>query len=98
MGMKLTYGVSTWLWTSPFQTSSIEELFPKIAAMGFDAVEIALEDPALVDAAAVKAGLEKYGLKAVVCGAFGPNRDLTSENKSIQLKCFDYIMACLELC
>jgi len=49
MSLNVTYGVSTWLWTSPFQTSSIAELFPKIAAMGFDAVEIAVEDPALID-------------------------------------------------
>ena len=68
MALNVTYGVSTWLWTSPFQTSSIEELFPKIAAMGFDAVEIAVEDPAVIDGAAVKAGLEKYKLKAIICG------------------------------
>ncbi|HKG08289.1 MAG TPA: sugar phosphate isomerase/epimerase family protein [Pedobacter sp.] len=98
MALHVTYGVSTWLWTSPFQTSSIEELFPKIAAMGFDAVEIAVEDPALIDGQAVKAGLEKYGLKAIICGAFGPTRDLTSENTSVHENCFKYIEACLDFC
>ncbi len=29
--------------------------------MGFDAVEIAVEDPALIDAEAVKKGLQQYG-------------------------------------
>jgi D-psicose/D-tagatose/L-ribulose 3-epimerase len=98
MALNITYGVSTWLWTSPFQTSSIEELFPKIAAMGFDAVEIAVEDPTLIDGAAVKAGLEKYGLKAVICGAFGPTRDLTHEDAAIHENCFKYIEACLDFC
>lgn len=98
MAAKITFGVSTWLWTSPFQTSTIEELFPKIAAMGFDAVEIAVEDPSLIDGEAVKAGLKKYGLKAVICGAFGPTRDLTHENPAIHQNCFEYIEACLDLC
>jgi len=98
MALNVTYGVSTWLWTSPFQTSSIEELFPKISAMGFDAVEIAVEDPALIDGEAVRAGLEKYKLKAVICGAFGPTRDLTHEDTSVHENCFKYIEACLDFC
>ena len=98
MALNITYGVNTWLFTSPFQTSSVEELFPKIAAMGYDAVEIALEDPSLVDAEAVKAGLEKYKLKAIMCGAFGPTRDLTSADPEVHQNCFQYIEACMDLC
>ncbi|MGY4385470.1 D-psicose/D-tagatose/L-ribulose 3-epimerase [Pedobacter sp. UYP24] len=98
MAAEITFGVSTWLWTSPFQTSSIEELFPKISAMGFDAVEIAVEDPDLIDGEAVKKGLEKYGLKAVICGAFGPTRDLTHEDPAVHQNCFNYIESCLDLC
>ena len=69
MPLDIKFGVSTWLWTSPFQTSSIDELFSKIAGMGYDLVEIALEDPDLVDGNAVKAALDNHGLKALVCGA-----------------------------
>lgn len=98
MSLQIKFGVSTWLFTSPFQTSSIEELFPKIAAMGFDAVEIAIEDPALIDGNAVKNALDKYNLKAIVCGAFGPTRDLTNEDPAIHEVCFKYIADCLDLC
>jgi len=42
MSLNITYGVSTWLWTSPFTTASAQELFPKISKMGFDVVEIAV--------------------------------------------------------
>jgi D-psicose/D-tagatose/L-ribulose 3-epimerase len=98
MSLQINFGVSTWLFTSPFQTSSIEELFPKIAAMGFDAVEIAIEDPALIDGNAVKNALDKYNLKAIVCGAFGPTRDLTNEDPAIHQNCFKYITDCLDLC
>lgn len=98
MSLQITFGVTTWLWTSPFTTKSISELFSKIAAMGFDAVEIAVEDPELIDANAVKKGLKQYGLQAVVCGAFGPTRDLTNEDTSIHENCFSYIRSCFDLC
>jgi len=98
MKLNITYGVSTWLWTSPFSTASIEPLFSKIAGMGFDVVEIAVEDPALINIDAVKKGLEKYNLRAVICGAFGPTRDLTSDDVAIHKNCFDYIEACLKIC
>jgi D-psicose/D-tagatose/L-ribulose 3-epimerase len=98
MALNIQYGVSTWLWTSPFTTASIETLFPKIAAMGFDVVEIAVEDPSLIDVKAVKEGLAKYGLEATVCGAFGPTRDLTHEDTAVHNQCFSYIANCLDIC
>ena len=98
MSLNLTYGASTWLWVSPFTTASIEPLFSKIAALGFDVVEIAVEDPDLIDIAAVKNGLEKYNLKGIICGAFGTTRDLTSDDPAIHENCFRYIDKCLEFC
>ena len=98
MPLDIKFGVSTWLWTSPFQTSAVDELFSKIAGMGYDMVEIALEDPDLVDGNAVKAALKHYGLKALVCGAFGPTRDLTNEDPAVHENCFKYIAACMDLC
>ena len=98
MAIQVKFGVTTWLWTSPFTTGSIHELFPKIAEMGFDAVEIAVEDPGLIDADAVKKGLKEYGLQAVVCAAFGPTRDLTNDDTAIHQNCFAYIRSCFDLC
>lgn len=98
MSINVKYGASTWLWVSPFQTSSVEELFSKISTMGFDAVEIAVEDPTLINIETVRAALQKYNLKAVVCGAFGTSRDLTSETPGVQQNCIKYIETCLDLC
>ncbi|WP_343307014.1 sugar phosphate isomerase/epimerase family protein [Chitinophaga niabensis] len=98
MALPVRFGVSTWLWTSPFSTAAIHELFPKIAEMGFDVVEIAVEDPALIDVKAVQEALVKYNLKANICGAFGPSRDLTHEDPAVHQNCFTYIAACLDIC
>lgn len=98
MSLDVTFGASTWLWTSPFTTASAEELFPKIAGMGFDAVEIAVEDPSLIDGRAVASALSSHGLKAIICGAFGPDRDLTHDDPAVHRNCLDYIRACIDLC
>ena len=98
MALDISYAVSTWLWTSPFSTASIHELFPKISTMGFDAVEIALEDPSLVDCKKLQEGLDQYGLKPIICGAFGPARDLTHDDETVHQNCFSYIEHCLDFC
>lgn len=98
MSLNIKYGVSTWLWTSPFKTESIDELFPKIAKMGYDVVEIAVEDPSLIDIKKVKKALNLYGLKGLICGAFGASRDLTSNDTSVHENCFSYIQSCFDFC
>ena len=98
MSLNIKYGVTTWLWTSPFETASAEDLFPMIAGMGFDVVEIALEDPSLIDVKVLKEVLKKYNLEPVICGAFGPTRDLTNEDPAVHKNCFSYIESCMDIC
>lgn len=93
--MKLA--VSTWLWTSPFATETVA-LFPKIKSMGYDAVEIPVEYPELINAEKVAQALKEYDLGVIVCGAFGPGRDFTNENPSIRRASHDYIDQCFRLC
>jgi D-psicose/D-tagatose/L-ribulose 3-epimerase len=96
MALSVTFGVSTWLWTSPFNRDTVA-LFSKIKNYGFDAVEIPVEDPALVDLKLVKQALQENGLKPIICGAFGPTRDLTNEDPKYHQTCFDYLDACFEI-
>ena len=97
MKNSINFAVSTWLWTSPFNTESVS-LFPKIRKMGYDAVEIPVEYPELIDPKPVKKALEDEGLIGIVCGAFGPSRDLTHENPAVHQECFDYLRQCFEIC
>ena len=97
MKNKLKYGVSTWLWQSPFTTESIS-LFPKIKSMGFDVVEIPVENPELINAKVVHNALIEYDLQPTVCGVFGPTKDLTHDDVSVHETCFRYIEKCFEFC
>jgi len=96
MALSVTFGVSTWLWTSPFNRDTVA-LFSKIKDYGFDAVEIPVEDPSLIDLKLVKKALQEQGLKPIICGAFGPTRDLTNEDPKYHQTCFDYLDACFEI-
>ena len=97
VAVNIKLGVSTWLWTSPFSTDSIS-LFSKIKSMGFDAVEIPVEYPEKINAKEVAKALQDNDLLPVVCGAFGPTRDLTHEDGAVHEACFHYIRQCFELC
>lgn len=97
MENKISYGVSTWLWESPFTTETVA-LFPKIKQMGFDAVEIPVEDPELIDPARVGQALAENGLQGLVCGVFGPGKDLTHKDKAVHEHCFSYLQQCFDLC
>ncbi|MBX2815115.1 MAG: sugar phosphate isomerase/epimerase [Saprospiraceae bacterium] len=93
----MQHGVITWLLTSPFRTETIE-LFEHIAQIGFTHVEIPIEDPSLIDGDLVAEALARYGLQAIACGAFGPSRDLTSEDIQLHHNTFGYVRECFALC
>jgi D-psicose/D-tagatose/L-ribulose 3-epimerase len=96
MGLDVKFGVSTWLWTSPFNSETLS-LFPKIKRMGYDFVEIPIEDPSLIDVKKVKEALVENDLEALICGAFGPSRDFTNDDPNYHRTCFDYIQACVKI-
>lgn len=89
-------GASTWLWVSPLTTIAAEELLPRIAALGFDAVELPLEDPSILDADLIRKIASDLDLTVSVCGAFGPGRDLTNSDASVRRSTLDYIRTCLD--
>jgi len=72
----MRFGINTFLFTSPF-TNASTKLFKTFKKWGFETVEIAVEDPAHIDPAYVKAELDKNGLVCgSVCACLGPDRDL----------------------
>lgn len=94
--MSVTFGASTWLWTSPF-SSDQGDLLRGIARLGFDAVELPIEDPDLVDPHKIRPVLEETGLTPYLCGAFGPGRDLTHPDASIRANTRAYISRLMDL-
>ena len=74
----MQFGANTFIWRSPFSTKTDLDLIDKIKEIGFDFIEIAVESSALIDLNDLKSTLQKKGMKAVMCGVFGPGRNLSS--------------------
>lgn len=92
----MRFGVNTFLWASPCTTAAVTELAPKVRSMGFDILEIAVEDPALIDVMLVKQVLQDHELDTIVCGAFGPNRNISSSDPQPRENAREYLIWLIE--
>jgi D-psicose/D-tagatose/L-ribulose 3-epimerase len=88
-------GANLWIWDSPVTTDVIRQRAPLVKALGFDAIELPLEDPSHWTASEVRPILEETGLTAGVCAAMGPGRDLTSLDRKVVEATQDYLRACI---
>ena len=92
----IQFGVSTFIWVSPFATVNFD-LLHKVADMGYDIIEVAVEDKDLIDWNQLKQVASETGLKITISGAFGPTRDISSDDAAIRKNGFDYIVDCLRI-
>ncbi|MDT8898937.1 sugar phosphate isomerase/epimerase family protein [Thermanaerothrix sp. 4228-RoL] len=79
----MRFGINTFVWVSPCTTAAVKELAPKVRDMGFDVLEVACENPDLIDPVQVKEVLDENGLQGIICGVFGPDRNICSQDAAI---------------
>ena len=87
----MKFGINSFVWVSPLTTSAVKELAPKVKQLGYDIFELSVENPALLDLPAIKETLQQNSLESVVCGAFGPDRNLCSDNPTLSENAKTYI-------
>jgi D-psicose/D-tagatose/L-ribulose 3-epimerase len=91
----MQYGINTFLFTFPFTNESVQ-WFKQFKKWGFDAVEIAIDDPAAIDPVLIRRELDKHGLAcSSICGCFGPDRDLRG-NAEAQNNSIAYMKAVID--
>jgi len=91
----MQFGASTFIWVSPFSNKTLG-LVKKVREMGFDIIEICIEDPATIDVSRINEALKENDLKATICGAFGPDRDASSDDRNIRAYAVKYLEACID--
>jgi D-psicose/D-tagatose/L-ribulose 3-epimerase len=89
-------GVNTWVWTSPLTTDGFARLAAHIAGMGFDLVEVPIENPGEFDYPRAGAIARDHGLAVTVCAAMSPDRDLIHPDESIRASGMAYVRHCIE--
>lgn len=93
--MQRLIGVNTWVWESPLTDATLPPLLAKIAAMGFDVVELPLENAGDLSAEAVRDALG--GLRPRVVGAMAPGRELVLADDAVIARTQRYLSACIRL-
>ena len=88
-------GVSTWVWTSPATTEVLETLLPHIAQLGFDVIELPIEEVGQFDVARVGELARAHGLEVSVCAVIGPGRDLLLPGEAE--RGIAYLRSCIEV-
>jgi D-psicose/D-tagatose/L-ribulose 3-epimerase len=90
-------GVNTWVWDSPLTDANLPPLLEKIAALGFDTVELPLENAGDFTAATARQALAATGLKPYLVGAMAPGRDLVASDAATVAATQDYLAACIKM-
>jgi D-psicose/D-tagatose/L-ribulose 3-epimerase len=87
---------STFIWVSPFSSDRLD-LFARAARLGSDVLEICIEDPALVHTDEIAEAAAGAGIGISVCGAFGPSRDVSSEDPEVRAQGLEYLGMCIDI-
>jgi D-psicose/D-tagatose/L-ribulose 3-epimerase len=88
-------GLSTFVLASPFSDADLG-LFGKVRSFGYEQVEVCIEDPARLTASAVAKAAADEGLSVLVCGAFGPDRDISHEDEERRRGGIGYLRHCVD--
>jgi len=87
----MLFGASTFIWDSPFSSQNID-LLTKVKNMGYDLIEIAVEDASIIDWEKIKSVARDLDLDILICGAFGKERDISSTEPRYRQIGKDYII------
>src|SRR3979411_79502 len=84
------------LCVAPFSRERLD-LFAHAARLGSDVLEICIEDPALIRPDEIAEAAASAGIGVSVCGAFGPSRDLSSEDPAVRAQGLVYLRTCIDI-
>jgi len=92
----MKFGASTFIWVSPFSDDTLH-LFQKVREMGFDTLEICIESPETINVDNIIKASKETGIQVIICGAFGPERDISSVDAAIREQGLAYIKTCIDI-
>ena len=90
-------GVNTWVWTSPLTDDRLAEIAPRLAAWGFDVIELPVEEVDDWDPVLTAKLLDSLGLRATVVAAMRPGRELVAADRKTIAVTQDYLRRVVDL-
>ncbi|MDD9375888.1 sugar phosphate isomerase/epimerase [Streptomyces sp. ZAF1911] len=93
----LPIGVNTWVWTSPLTDAALARLAPHVAELGFDVIELPVEQPGQWDPHAAAELLQGLGLAASVVLVMPPGRELVAASPETIRDTQEYLRHCVDV-
>jgi D-psicose/D-tagatose/L-ribulose 3-epimerase len=90
-------GANIWIWESPITDRAIAEVAPRVKELGFDLIELPVEEPGAWDPARAAGLLAELGLEAGVCCVMPPGRDLAIDDAEVAAATIEYLRHCVEV-
>lgn len=88
------FGITSWNWVYPFDPSVI----PHVKEIGFDGIEIPVENPELMNVRQIKEALRSHGVAcSSICAVMSSERDPTSPDATIRENALKYLRFCVDL-
>jgi D-psicose/D-tagatose/L-ribulose 3-epimerase len=89
-------GLSTFILASPF---SVEEAwaFDRVAELGYDVIEVCIEDPQRITSEWLAQESRRTGIDVGICGAFGPDRDVSDPDPRRREDGMAYLRGCVDV-
>jgi len=91
----ITYGINTFLWSSPFQTKDLP-LLDHAKSLGFDLVEIPIESVTDIDYGKAAEAYRRAGVACSTCAVMGAGRDPSHPDEKIQAAGIEYLNHCID--
>jgi D-psicose/D-tagatose/L-ribulose 3-epimerase len=92
----MQFGVNAWVWLSPLTTEGLAEVAVRVADMGYDLLETAIEVPGGYDYGRTGAVIKDHGLAVSLVAVLGPDTDLTHEDEKVRENGRAYVRYCID--
>ena len=90
-------GANIWIWESPITDRAIAEIAPRVKKLGFDLIELPVEEPGGWDPRGAAEVLAEHGLGASLCCVMPPGRDLAVSDREVVGTTQDYLLHCVDV-
>lgn len=89
-------GLSTFILASPF-SSEDAWAFDRVAELGYDVIEVCIEDPQKITSEWLVHESRRTGIDVGICGAFGPDRDVSDPDPRRRENGMAYLRGCIDV-
>ena len=95
--MSTEVGANAWIWESPITDEVVAALGPRVAGLGFDLIELPVEEPGAWDPGRAAEVASGAGLGVSICCVMPPGRDLAVGDEKVATDTRDYLRHCVEV-